>query len=139
MMNFGNCESTTRDPRISLKEKRSRIVFINPNRQKIRKIEIDGCFITEGIRCDWLLIDYNCVEHYVELKGSDVRHAIAQIERTIKKVSIDVQKQPKHSYVICKRVRVPRFDTELQTNKRKFKDHFNSTFIVKESGYEASF
>ena len=47
-------------------ENRSKIVFENPNRTSVCKVLVDGCQITEGLRCDFLLVEANN-EHYIEL------------------------------------------------------------------------
>lgn len=47
---------------------------------------IDGYVIKDGIRCDKLLIalnDQKGMAVFVELKGSDIMHAVEQLEKTI--------------------------------------------------------
>ena len=66
--------------------------ILNLNQTTICKIRIDGCLIFNGNRCDYLAI--KCLKknnqvlidslYFIELKGSDLKHALAQIENTIK-------------------------------------------------------
>ena len=92
MKSPGHCETRTRNRLIVLEEKRSKMTFRNSTRAVVRKVQIVGCAITKGPRCDWLLINRDAIEHYVELKGSNVRYAFKQIETTIRKVSSNPKK-----------------------------------------------
>lgn len=135
MADFGKCEEIADNTKIILEENRSKICFINENRNKIRKIKIDGCVIKdERIRCDYLLILPNETELYVELKGGNVTHAVVQIEETIKAVSKDKQKQPKISFVIP--IRNKLLGTDKQNIQKKFKKYYNSDLLFKNSPCE---
>ena len=52
--------------------------------------QVDGCIITSGQKCDKLLLSKNPSNlatwfgHFIELKGTDVSHAIDQLETTIR-------------------------------------------------------
>jgi len=70
--------------------------ILNDNQITICKIRIDDCLISVGNKCDYLAI--KCVKknnqvlidslYFIELKGSDLKHAITQIEDTIKYAKI---------------------------------------------------
>ena len=128
MANFGECEKTRSDSRIVLREMRSVICFLNPSRKEIREVRIDGCVIRDGLRCDYLLI-VDSTEHYVELKGSDVDHAVKQIETTIRRISADATRLAKHSYIVSSRC--PALSPQIQVWKSRFKKEFNSSFQIK--------
>jgi len=134
MRTFGKCETRVRDRRIVLRERRRKITFLNPAHQVVRRVQIDGCVITEGLRCDYLLIAKRTSEHYVELKGCDVGHAVSQLEATIVAVSEDAQGAPKYAYVISSRC--PLMASDIQKLKLSFRRSFNSTLVVKNSRYE---
>ena len=134
MTDFGACETVGTERRIVLREKRSAIVFLNPRRARIRKIVIDGCVIKDGPRCDHLLIDAVPVEHFVELKGSNVRHALDQLEATIKQVSTDAETAAKRAYVIS--TRCPLASPAVQAHQRRFKRTYNAALIIRASGFE---
>ena len=84
-------------------ESKSKMCFSNPNRRKVKKILVDNCLITEGKRCDFLLIDHNEVEHFVELKGNQVEYACTQIIETIKKISTDINAL-KFSFIVSLKI-----------------------------------
>lgn len=134
MDSFGDCESLVTDRLIVLHEKRSRITFRNPRRIPVRRIVIDDCVITKGPRCDFLLINDSLVEHFVELKGSDVRHAITQLESSIRQVSADVYKGEKKAFVIS--TRCPLASPEVQAHQLKFRKKYRAALVVRSSGYE---
>jgi hypothetical protein len=68
-------------------EKRSRYsLSLNPRMEGWR-YQVDGYIITEGDKCDALILvkdGDDFAEVFVELKGSDVKHAITQLEETLK-------------------------------------------------------
>lgn len=61
---------------------------MNPEREAV-VFAVDGVIIKEGCKCDKLLLsrdtadDNSWFSHFIELKGSDVNHAIEQLEATI--------------------------------------------------------
>lgn len=111
-----------------LQENKSKIVFENTRNQKLKVVEVDDCAIQDGLRCDHLVIEENSIEHFVELKGSDVQHAQKQLAESIKQLSIDPQKQSKNSYVVSTRAPLT---TEIQKIQKQFKRDYNSSFKVK--------
>lgn len=68
-------------------EKRSKYaLFLNPKMEGWR-YQVDGYIITDGDKCDALILvkdGDDFAEIFVELKGSDVSHAITQLEETLK-------------------------------------------------------
>lgn len=109
-------------------ESKSKMCFSNPNRRKVKKILVDNCLITEGKRCDFLLIDHNEVEHFVELKGTQVQYACTQIIETIKKISTDINAL-KFSFIVSSAC--PLTTTEVQVFKAIFRKKYNSFLHVK--------
>ncbi|OHB78858.1 MAG: hypothetical protein A2Z25_23750 [Planctomycetes bacterium RBG_16_55_9] len=136
MNSFADCESLVTDPLIVLQEKRSKITFNNPRRSTVRRVVVDGCVITKGPRCDYLLINDSSVEHFVELKGSDVRHALAQLESSIRQVSADVREGQKKAFVIS--TRCPLASTEVQAQQFYFRKKYKTTLIIRASGYKCT-
>jgi len=76
------CSEIVDHKEIVFKENRSKLTILNPNRLIGKRLEVDGCEITEGIRCDYLLL-IKSLEMFIELKGQDIHHAIEQLERTM--------------------------------------------------------
>ncbi len=131
MKSLPECEEHRSDTKIVLKEKKSKITFLNPNKDKIVKIKVDGCVISdnETLRCDYALIPSDAVEIYVELKGSDIAQAVKQIESTIKLLSENPQKIKKLCFVVS--TRVPKQTTSIQQLQSQFKKKFNASFRIK--------
>ncbi len=120
---------TTTNRRIVFSANRKRIEFVNANSRTIRKIELDnenlpGSF---GLRCDGILVGDESMdlhEHYIELKGSDVRHAIEQLANTLKHLSREPRIQKKSCYAICSRI--PRAGTDIQIAKKRFRTRYSA-------------
>ena len=122
--------------KIVLQEKKSKITFLNQNQDKILIIKVDGCAIgdNETLRCDCALMPSDEVEIYVELKGSDIVHAVEQIKSTIRLLSDNPQKIKKLCFVVS--TRVPKQTTNIQQLQSQFKKNFNASFRAKNIQYE---
>jgi hypothetical protein len=131
MKKFPECEKSTKNPVISLKDNRSEIIFKNPERLEICIVTVDNCAIQEGIRCGYALtIENSKEEFYLELKGHDVEHALDQIEATIKTISSDPQKSSKTCFVISTRC-PPGANTKIASRKQAMKKKYHATLIIK--------
>jgi hypothetical protein len=111
--------------------KTSTLYLLNPQERKVEKIQVDDCAITEGLRCDWLVLLNDAVsqeEIYVELKGSDVSHAVDQLKATIEKLSADRSRFPKRCLVVFTRCTM--FQTDVQICMKTFKKKFNAGFFL---------
>ncbi len=131
MRSLPECEEYKSEAKIVLQENKSKITFLNPNQDKILIIRVDGCVIKddETLRCDYALIPCDEIEIYVELKGSDVLHAVKQIESTIRLLSQNSQKIRKLCFVVS--TRVPKQTTSIQQLQSQFKKMFNASFRIK--------
>lgn len=81
---LARCTDVHTHPSFTLKERRARVTFNNPDRLKVEQIRVDGCAITDnGLACDHLInvADLNA-SWFVELKGGDVEHAQKQLARS---------------------------------------------------------
>ena len=81
------CTWEVTDKLLVVKENKCKCVFSNPNQHLLTKIKVDGCQITDGIRCDYLILDHCHNEYFVELKGKDLPHAVEQLEASIQQLS----------------------------------------------------
>lgn len=123
------CIETSKSSIINCKENKCSISFINRHRKKVKKIVVDDCAIRDGIRCDYLILSDTRIEHFVELKGTDINHAFKQLKRSIELLSADAKNSPKHSYVIS--IRVPLTTTSIQFQKAVFKKAYNSSLVIR--------
>lgn len=123
----------SRDPR-----NRQQHIAINQDRSEIYQYRIDGEVIKEGQRCDFLLWNEEKSQvYFIELKGSDLEKALAQIEQTEYKLRtrcpnvfdkcmlnyrVVLNKMPPHA---------------LYSNKvKKFKKEHGNRLICKNQKYE---
>ena len=129
------CVQSTTDTRIKFEENKKKIVFRNPNHSLYKKVQVDGCAINDrAIRCDKLLVsDDEHEERYVELKGTDVTHAIDQLESTI--VRLGEFDDNRHAYVISTNV-APACTTTIQKKVMLFKRKYNSDLVLREKSLE---
>ena len=133
MRDFGECEKPCRKPEIVVRERGSRFVLKNPKGIKVRVVEIDGCVIKEGPRCDWLFVATgDPTEIYVELKGSDIGHAIKQIKATIPQVSENARSVPKQCYIVGRRV-PPGARPQVQLAQLRFPRAYSAKLMVRNS------
>jgi len=123
-----SCTVETTDKLLVLEENKRKCVFSNPGSQVLTKIIVDGCQITEGTRCDFLVFDQQKNEYFVELKGKDIPHAIEQLESTIKQLSSSTGLQ-KTAIIVSSRH--PSNDTSIQRAKMLFKKKYKVDLISK--------
>lgn len=132
------CVQPTTDPKIKFEENKRKIIFLNPDRQEYKRVQVDGCAINDNVtlRCDKLLVSGDeHEERFVELKGTDVMHAIEQLESTI--VRLGEYDDNRHSYVISTNV-APAYNTKIQQKALYFKKMYHSELVVKEKQLEVA-
>ena len=126
------CSTFIRHRTIAISGRRTTTLYLlNPTEREVEQIVVDGCAITEGQRCDWLLRlsdDTSREELYVDLKGSGVFYAVEQLQTTIPQLSADSAKFPKRCVVVF--TRNPTTGTDIQKFKVQFRKTFNASFLV---------
>ncbi len=130
------CIQPTTDSKIKFEENKRKIIFLNPDRKDYKRVQVDGCAIDDKVtlRCDKLLVSADeHEERYVELKGTDVMHAIDQLESTI--VRLGEFDDNRHAYVISTNV-APACTTKIQQKALYFKKKYHSKLVVKEKQLE---
>lgn len=127
-----NCRLTSKNKIFTFEEQRSKLILKNKDEVESTQIRVDGCEITDGIRCDYLHLAKQ-IEFYIELKGQDLLHAIEQLERTIGLLGAKYKKQQRICYIIC--TRSPLTSTEIQQYDRLFRQKFNSRLVIKSSPF----
>lgn len=126
-----SCVRKTTDSIIKFQELRSIIRFHNSQRSLYKKVKIDGGALHEGAKCDNMLCSADeHEERYIELKGSDIPHAIVQLRTTILKLG--EHDGNRHSYVVCTKV-APRITTAIQKAKVEFRKRLKSDLQIKET------
>jgi hypothetical protein len=109
--------------KIVLKDDKNPQKFIaeNFNKYHINAYKIDNCILTNGNKCDFLLeikSKSNIKAYFIELKGQDLKHAILQLEESIKSLNycngIELQAR-----VILNKVKVPAIRTSYEIRFEK--------------------
>src|SRR5690242_18611789 len=130
------CEENINHKVIKLSGHRtSTLYLLNPAQRQVVRILVDNCAIYNGPRCDWLVCARDNIsneEIFVELKGSDLGHAVKQLEATIPQLSTDPKHGSKRCYVAS--TRNPLTDTEAQRYKVRFKRDYNARFLPTRDG-----
>ncbi|MBD0852647.1 hypothetical protein [Maribacter arenosus] len=127
-----NCIQKTNNKIIVFQENRSKLIILNKNQINTTKVTVDGCEITSGLRCDFMLLAQE-LEYFIELKGQDIEHSIKQLIATINKLSSNPKNMEKSSFIIC--TRSPLSSASIQNLQVKFKKNFNSKLIIKSSPF----
>ena len=124
--------------RIALGGIRTSTLYLeNPGQIKVEQIVVDGCAITQGHRCDWLLRVINVPpkeEIFVELKGSGVSDAIIQLRESINNLSVQRNTHPKRAVIVF--TRNPMSGTDMQNHQVKFLREFNATLLLVKNNQE---
>lgn len=128
-----NCIQRTTDSNIKFEENGKKIIFVNSDNKICYKIQVDGCATRSGVRCDNLLkvgdLNKEGKEYYVELKGTDVLHAVDQICNSIKILHND--KSPIEGFIIFSNMS-PKVSPKIQLAKARFKKEFNAKLSLHE-------
>ena len=73
-------------PKVVVKENKCGYIYENPSRTLVCVVKVDGCLITVGQRCDYLILDCTSKKvFFIELKGK-VLTAIDQIHASINNI-----------------------------------------------------
>jgi len=116
------CNEVSKNKIVTASENRRTFIINNKSRLTINKVTVDGCYISKGVKCDYLfeIID-NEIKNvfYVELKGKDIEHALDQLETTLKHCISIHKKFDRSCYIVASRV--PKTTTSTQKQKKEFK------------------
>lgn len=128
-----NCIKITNNKIITFKEQKSSFILNNQKSREVEVHHVDGCVITSGVRCDFLVIDKQSArEIYIELKGTDLNHALTQLKETIVKLTKD-PKQIKSALIIC--TRSPMSSSQIQIMQKSILQSHKTRLSVKTSEY----
>ena len=130
-MDFARCSENSRQPYVVVTENKRTFRITNPNREKIKTILVDGCLIDDArIRCDYAFEigpSSDCAI-YVELKGSDISRAFAQLAATIGYLAQRHKAKRKVCHIVASRV--PRAGPKVQVLKVEMQRTHNASLYV---------
>ena len=125
------CTNRHSKKRFVVEENRSRVIFENGKRRDVDQIEVDDCAIVDGFRCDWLVnVDKTQQSIFVELKGSNVPHAVEQLTRAHDQLR-EIRKA-KVTWIVSSQ-RCPLTSTEVQSLTIKLRKHKAVSLILRNS------
>lgn len=110
--------------------------FLNRKRKELRKIEYDGCYcqaVRQG-RADYIVGYDRAIDVILELKGSDLKHALVQVTDTLdrwRKDSIHYRR------IVCLIVighTIPRMMSNLGVYEREFVDQKHALLWIRPTG-----
>lgn len=114
------CAIFSEEKILVVQENRCEYRVHNLNKKQLCKVTIDGCYITEGIKCDYLVINCNDNNAYfVELKGSDIFHGIEQLEATISRMRANIANCQIYSRIVLTKVSVPNIENNPKILRHK--------------------
>jgi hypothetical protein len=90
-------------PAIFVQEEGVRATFLNPRRERLRKLHYDKCYAPAASQqADYIVGLVDVIDVVVELKGSDtnIKRAADQVENTIDKWKTDQKRAPKIAALI---------------------------------------
>jgi hypothetical protein len=136
-----SCDATL----VYVEEKGVRATFQNPRRKHIRKVHYDGCYNKSAavLKADYVVGMPDVVDVIVELKGSDLKHASAQVASTLDAWKLN---PIRFSRIVCliifgriegkkKRAgRTPRMNSMRESVERAFLRTNKTLLWVRESG-----
>lgn len=121
-----DCNDCNNNRNISVKENKRSFVLKNIAALSVNKVEVDGCYITTGKKCDYLFeIMQKCNGEkplkvfYVELKGKDIEKAVEQLENSMKYCNNLHKNIPRECHIVASRY--PRSTPSSQELKKSFK------------------
>lgn len=128
------CVREITDSVIKFEENRSVLRFLNPKRRAYKRVQVDGCAITEGLKCDNLLTNQDeTEERFVELKGTDIPHGLDQLRASILLLGEHIE--GRRAYLIFTACSTA-FSTKIQLAKMEFKRKYNAELIAKRTPWE---
>jgi hypothetical protein len=138
---LGECTRQSRATKIKVAESGRQAVFLNPERSAFRIVRADGCLFVGVTSADYIICG-TPGDLIVELKGSDVDHALDQIKSTMTAWRRDpVAARTISGLIVCSRV--PRFDSKIQRVKlalaRDFQAKLNVCSRNQEHNFESLF
>lgn len=139
-MDFPECTDENSSLKISItdkgsKNKKSTVHLQNQHRLTLKIVKIDDCVIRgSSIRCDSMVVVPNPKEEIIliELKGHKVERAIQQLEATLShiKQKCSAAKTQNITCIVCC-TRCPLSGTDIQREKKKFKDKHRARLLIK--------
>lgn len=123
------CISIVNHPIVKVEENKKKEKFKNAEKKSYKIIDIDGCLITDGQRCDELVSDQETSSILVKLKGTDVSQTCNQLFSTAASGTVKPHLTGNIGFlVVCSRY--PRFDSFVAKAKQKAAKQYKAGFHI---------
>lgn len=132
-----SCIERVRHSKVKVEENGKKAVFLNPGREVFEIHTIDGCIIKNGQKCDFAVADSEGNVAFVELKGSDVGHACAQLFATAAHQACTDLVSRRVGFLVIKG-KIPRFDSNVAKSKVRAAREYKAGFHVEKNQGEFS-
>lgn len=119
--------------KIQVEENGMKACFNNLERLNYTVTKVDGCLITKGRRCDYLVSKTNIASVLVELKGKSVEHAINQLLESISHPKVKPLLNSKIGCLIIAS-QSPSFNRFIREAQTKFARHKSGLTIRTKKG-----
>lgn len=132
------CTEVVKVSKVKIAENGKQAVFLNPKKETFSRTRVDGCVIVNRTACDWWVVHDTSGSVLVELKGSDVEHAIEQIEATFEYLSKNnLLREKNAAMIVCsKPSRHPSFTSKLQKAKSRLSAKFKAPLHIVTGNHE---
>jgi len=118
-----------------------RALLLNPERARIRRIRMDGCFAPRNsVAADFVASKPQLVDVIVELKGKNVDHAVEQVEATWRFWSGHAEHergQPIGAWIMCSEY--PKASLKVARYRESFRARGSILLISTHNGEERPF
>ena len=132
------CIEFTNKTSLHIQEEGVGATFLNPRRRELRKVRYDGCYNRTNGRgqADFIVGFHRSVDVIVELKASDRKRALIQIEDTLVAWEKDPIRFPQIVCLIVFGHTFPRMNSRLGVIEREFLLSHRTLLWMRESGSE---
>jgi len=126
----GKCVEKSTHPMVVAEENKRKLSINNPSKKVIRKIRVDDCLITEGIRCDYMFEIDEPIKFviYLELKGGHIERAYKQLTATLTKFKAEHKYYKKECHVVASSA--PKSTPKSQQLKIRFRKDNAAELII---------
>lgn len=132
------CVKEVRTIKIVVEENQSKLIILNPGKEKYLLANVDGCMVKHKTAADNVLSKEKYGDLVIELKGTDVDHAVDQIMATADYWRVNSLCNGKMAAVIvCKKF--PRVDTKVQRAKSKFSSKYKGALHILTKTFEIEY
>lgn len=117
---MSSCIQSVNHSQIKCEEKQSKFILLNPDRKSVDYIMVDGCIYPRGhheLCCDYAL-NFENITVFIELKGSDIAHAIKQVLATKQDARFQINT---NKFAVIVTSKMPKDDSSIKQQKINLK------------------